>query len=1287
MSTKYLLKYRNLDLTRDINERFTSLIVPGIMKGGEVSVIPSQLKVNIAPWKIFNRQGLVVEETSESTVLTVVAGQENVIALKVLYYQNQAPIAQFEVMDIGVFNGLPNSEDYIVFCHVQVPLTATEVIEDYVDLIPRNVIDPISRNNIRGTLNTPSLLPDRNNLKGDLYFVTDGVGGPVDMYGWNGFTWINMTDVIALQATLTQHRQNLFANEKHLTDAEKLATQGTSGAPSDTNRFVTDSDTRIPTQDENNALVGSHGSPSTTNKYITQALQFSQPSSINVSATTNPMPVSILQGPVYLGRSGVDSYQRYFKLYHATEDREYLNSNSSVVDIEGVYKDAGLTNRIDDPSSEALTVIDENGFYIDGTLYIKFSSTPDLDARLLFGKRSTLGTYRIDMLMDNQPRTAQTNRDVIKKFEELSGIKYDEVLPEDSNNTNLKAELKDVKQYINVNTSSDMVVSDFKKINSIPEYNGMFEENVGLKSFTFENTNSLPYSYDYNTGRVTYTGTPDLSNVVVNNVFIDGKGIEYKITAKGSNSVDILNRKGVKPNSISESITKVDHGSIKLDNNPRQINLADMKLVQFRERIPVARVQPIENEFHPISGQLAFEIADPLRSLIFRENRVRMYGNCQVRNTTNPLAGPNAGPKTQVYFVNSARILVTGHFTDLELIADCNDLSPTVSVIVDGGTPYNVDLSNGGNEVSFDTFNEIKQKNYVIASDLSDSDAHTVEIIIPDAVPEFVFYGLDLIRRNYEQANLLSGRAFVQGDLVSQDSVEVLTMNPTPALSRGGIASVLYNRELQLKNNLVESTEFDGVIGSPGGSAVLGSNTFPVTFGLTKFNQYYKIKDVVKVVTATEEETKIIDNISGSLITFDSPLSINGVANLIHICSIVEDSYDKEIEARRVSASLTGLATVAEFEQFPSLIVDRIGVLEDGVTRIMANQISFVATNVEGADRALNFPNVSSRMRISACCSSMDILVANDSDVAFQYTINGSSIIDKSSTDSGYRRIRLFANGRFQTWEIDIFNATGLNIAGFIFMEPDSEKESGLEIGEIKYLARYQSTNPSSNGIIEGANYPIGSVAFDAYSSFVRFVKGIGTGWSTSIDFSKLYGRYTATKDTNGYFEYTTYGTSVIFEYTATSDSGYALVLLNGVVARTSNFPVVYKGMSFSNGVIDMYSATPERRRIEISDLPFGKYTVKVQVVSPFSKNPLSSDFFINVNQIFFANSTGLFGYANELAKSSSYYLGYSNQYDKRDFGNGTASFDDLVGVVGDAYGLSTTKEAEDTVIDGGTFI
>ncbi len=55
------------------------------------------------------------------------------------------------------------------------------------------------------------------------------------------------------------------------TQDENDALQGTSGSPSNANRFVTNADTRLPSQDENDAMLGTDGTPSDANRYVTDS--------------------------------------------------------------------------------------------------------------------------------------------------------------------------------------------------------------------------------------------------------------------------------------------------------------------------------------------------------------------------------------------------------------------------------------------------------------------------------------------------------------------------------------------------------------------------------------------------------------------------------------------------------------------------------------------------------------------------------------------------------------------------------------------------------------------------------------------------------------------------------------------------------------------------------------------------------------------------------------------------------------------------------------------------------
>lgn len=1281
MAIKFQLKYLNLDSTSDINERLVKFIDPGVVSGGIISVVPSQLKISVSPWKVFSSSGMIVEETSDSYALDVLPGQTNVIALKAIYSANNSPVVLMEVFEKGVFDTVPNRSDYIVFGEVAVPLTASEVLVEYISLLNRQEINPLTRKNYRATVTSISALPSRNNRIGDMYGVCDGVGGPLNLYGWNGTAWTALTDVIALQVDVTRHRQNLFADEKHLTDIEKFAVAGTYGTPSDVNKFVTDTDPRVPTQDENDALTGSAGAPSSTNKYITEATEFAQPTYTNyiVSSPITSFAVTSVQGPVYLGRGGANSHLVYFEIFNESLEREYLNADSSAPKLIGIYKDAALTQKIIDPSSEATTVISTNGFYISGDLYLEFDQAIGSNFRLIYGKKTTLGSFKKDMLMDIRPKEAQIHRDIILKFEEVTGRKFDSIVPSKETNIELALEVGDIKRYINSNLVTDFVVTDFVKMSSIPEYAGSFEENIGLKSYKYLNNPIVPYTYNSTTGIVTYLGTVDLSAVSANHVFIDSNNKEYVIASLTANTLTLS---GV-PKNVGVNPTNKDHGSIKIDDNPRRINLAEFKVSQFRERIPVSKVKAIPNESY--GSALAYGIVDPIRTNSRKENRVRLYGNIQQRSLENFITGPNSGPKNQVYSSDYCVITVTDFFTDLEFVGTIPQAYLSAMTVKLDGFSYPVSLAVDSTLGS--TYQDARLVNYPIITNTTDA-LHTVTITFPvtNTIDELIIGGFDLIRRNYESAFVAPGRGFVQGDLIASDAKQILSLSPLQPLSRGGLANIYYGRDLLLKNDFKQMTEFDGLVSAASGSASSGSSTLLVTSGTAKL-QYFNEGDIVKVVTSTKEETKLISApIASNTITFSSALNITGAANIIHLCSTSSSakSFDNETETRRIMAENFGLATKAEFGQLPSLSITRSTNSEDGVTRFVTNQLIPTMTGIEGYKYALKF-SAASTLRINGCFSSVHLLISTQSAQTINYTINDSPLISKTVSGNGLQKLPLAVNGRFQTYEIEIKNSANLLVVGIVFSEPSHPNRiEGLELSETKYIARYQATNNDYNNKITGKNYPIGAVGFDAFSSFVRFIDGIGTAWASSIDFTKLYGRYNRTNSANASFQYQIFDQSLEFEYTATPDGGYALVTLNGTIAKSSNFAAVYRGIDPATGYVDMYSAVPERRRVVISSLPYNKYTVSVSVLSPFTKNPLSSDYFINVNQVFFTNSNGYFGYANQLAKSSNFYLGYSNTYDRRSFDNPN-TIDVMVEAISSIFNLDPQEDV--TIIDGGNFV
>ena len=598
MARRTLLKFRNLDLTKDINDRYTRLFTPGVFDGGDVVPVIGQLKVDIkAPWKIISKDGMVIEETSDNTRLSTPTGQTTVIAVKVVYVENNVPIIVVSAIELSAFELLSDKDYYVVFAHVDVPPDATLILSSYIRYAERDIIDKLGRFPLRGVLNNFSQLPEAKDTNaGDLYVVADGIGGIPHIYGWDGFTWIILTDAATVTANLATHRQNLYTDEKHATDAEKAAFVGTSGLePSSTNPFIDNADTRIPTQNENNALKGSDGNPSDYNRYLTEEYPWAIPDEKPVSApaitdTATPLYYSDPDygGAVYISRdTDPADVHKFFKFYDTALNREYTTSPNhptnpnTIVSISGVYTDAACTSLLI-PLTNPNTDID--GFY-SADIYLKWDVRPDTDFRILYARRKImkrLGTtpnfYHPfpDALLRRRINDAQVPASVIKAIEDIKGRDFDDVPPISEQNTHLRGNVIGTKEYIGAVFKSDNVVGDFSRVEGVPVFGNDFATNIGVpQNYSFENSvlSALVYSYNLiaNEGTVTYgSSLVDLTSVVVDqDVFIDGALNEYKVVDKDNvlKTIKIEKRNGKVPRSINTTTSL--YGTLTLGSTSR----------------------------------------------------------------------------------------------------------------------------------------------------------------------------------------------------------------------------------------------------------------------------------------------------------------------------------------------------------------------------------------------------------------------------------------------------------------------------------------------------------------------------------------------------------------------------------------------------------------------------------------------------------------------------------------------------------------------------------------------
>lgn len=1398
MALRTLLKFRNLDLSKDINDRYTKLFKPGVFEGGELVPASGALKVDIvAPWKIISAEGMVIEETSDSkrignTGLEISAGQQTYVTVKATYQENSNPIVEYHAIEKSVFESLADKEYHVIFALLDIPVGASLMLSSYIRYAERDVVDKLGRSLLRGLYANSSQLPSaKDNVAGDLWVVANGIGGIPHIYGWDGLQWIIMTDAATAMANLSTHRSNLYTDEKHLTDNEKDAVSDpsivpirTSGVtPSATNPFIDNADPRIPNQNENNALKGTDGDPADSNRYVTEEYPWAVPEEIPVLSSSGLVYseyvyVPSIYGPFFIGKRSDSSPEKaaaYFKLYDATLNREYTTTiyhptfPSTAVTILGLYKSSTFTlaNIIDPARPDA----DLDGFYT-GDVYIRWDIRPDTNFRIVYAKKEWMkrlfdgvNPYHPfpDIALRLKANDAQIPASVIKAIEDIKGRDFDDTPPVSEQNINIRINVVGTKEYVGAVFKSDNVLSDFSNVAGVPAFGNDFVNNIGIpQNYSFENSGLSSVGYDL--GTITYGATVDLSSVTINqDVFIDGSLNEYRVLSKSTNTVTIQKRNGKVPRSIDttlyltgnltldskvvtnipstvglytsmivkgnvnipsgtiissiDSVTQITisnaatatilaspfvavpntqpnnfyiRGSIKKDNNPRKINLATLDYIIGRDRIMCRQIRAVPNEFHPSTDNVAYEIFTPIHSATHKEPRVRFYGGFKNRE---------AGNRSRVVATGTGSILVTGFFTDLFLLADIKNPAPVITVFVDGDpigtTPTipNVADSNGF-ENELDLQHQYLKMN---ATTLTDLVPHTVEISIANATDDFIIYGFDLIRNTVSNVEVLPGRAFVQSDLFQKN-----TLDSSIALPRGGyglsyirgkgmVSTRYVNRQLAEYTQTTTLFDMDGAddIYIPKGPVNNSVPTFGPTQGLTKFS-YYQEGDIVKLIVdgvsaeAQKEQIFLINSISGGTANFSTPVVITGgtkTATLVHIASTTGDCYDSLREFNRYMFTDMGVKQSSDFAYLVQYgtATNKLFTLEDGTTAIAGKTIKYVNTGIEGADIALSLEGASSELRIRVVASQLDLLVVNTSTISGSVYVDGSPVVTVSFTGAGLNKKTIFTNARYQSHEILITGAAGLNVVGFIVYEPDhSVKLEGSSLATQRIIANYDSSyaygGPNAGSSLYCSMMPTGVVAVDPYKMGGLFVNATGSDWTTTIDFvtpnvsNPAWGRYTYTDQNNAYFEYTFLGCGFEIEFMSGTNRGYCSIYLNNGsgqrLVTTTNYPsATLKNIDGSNGNVDMYQLLASRRKFGVSGLTSGLWTITV--LCTHTKNGTSSAYLINIGTVYEINGDGYYSYSPSkgfrgATGTEDFVYGMDWVKDERTFDSGFAIKEDI---------------------------
>lgn len=854
---KTLLHYRNPDSTLDLITMLSEFFKKGVVTGGEVlPVTPNSIpQVTVAPFKLIGQDGMVVLETASTITLTLPTNQTLVVCFQSQYVSNDNPVASYEVFEISAFNALSQAvkDTLTIFATVTTGIATDAPVVSY-DL--RDVIDPVSRNTLRGKVAAVANLPAINNRLGDAYIVESGIPDPDNgMYVWKGIAgWVNITDALSVSSLLAQHRSNLFADEIHMTNAQADAALGSFGSPSAANPYVTSTDPRLPTQAENDALVGLSQTvpvpPSSTNPYVTSAYNLAEPSEVVLSGVGAFITLNAASGPFFVGLGATAvSALPFFGIFDDLLKREYLNSLGQGIILTGVFKDLLGPTPLN-PSSET-SVVNSNGFW-NQTLYLGFTGTIDSDILVRYGKQINFANVSRGFALKPGPEDAQTSAEVLERLADISGRLMDDPMQTGESNVELFATQKSLRRYLNTTTTSDLVIpcTDFPHLRSVSDIAADFAAVYGdiqmfgasLANYTVKWSNTDVAAFDNsvaqdtpNVAVITYAAGPALPAIVPGWMFVDDLGAMFRILAFDGNRSILIYTGGAPVNSNNAN---GNQSHILKANNPRRIEiLVDHETSMYREFFPV-------DDIKGIPGQ--FEILPPggvTNGAFVPVNNFSLIGTSILPNTGSAVGAGRGRPEYSIVPVNTGNrveqrlILIgdwesdqanhprqalgnvtqgslgieyTGRLSELTLwTAVKSNMSYGFRVFIDGVythsasqflTDANIGVGLPPSSALASLRGNVEKAMMPIrfnALGLADNLVHTVRIEVTRAVASFPLYGIEVF---YNGAIESQGRAFTSTDYIK--TLTDSTFTPASSAQRGQRVIRFLDRTLQTRQSV-----------------------------------------------------------------------------------------------------------------------------------------------------------------------------------------------------------------------------------------------------------------------------------------------------------------------------------------------------------------------------------------------------------------------------------------------------------------------------------------------------
>lgn len=1246
MTAQVIFKWLNNDSTADLNKRFSIVFNKGISSGGTIQPVSSTLAVDITPFYAMTDNGLMVTDLDLHR-FTIPQNQATVLTIYAKWIQADEPVIEYRAYEISDFNNLLDEEksDHIVFGTVTVT-NGSEVHTNEIDYGLRDTFDKLGRSPFRGFLDSPSSLPSEHNRDGDHYIVGGG-GGLIEIYAWNGTAWLNITSTQAIQAELTNHRNNAYTDEKHATDNEKNALLGTTGLPSASNRYVTNQDPRIPAPDQKDALSGSHGTPSSTNKYITQEYPLAITGSLIF-----PLPPGVLTmigvGDVYVGKGPVGSANTYFSLMVIGEDTGYINSNGKFPKFTQIYKNNLLTVPLD-PSTDA----DADGFY-GGDLYIKVDNVIDTGVRLVYARKTNLKDIDRGYDVIKGPATDFVSGEVRQHIQNIKGRPYGDLLPDDETNKNLREDVDNLISYLGSNQATTIIAADedYEFFKDDAKLGGKFVKNIGIQPiYTFENTSTVSFNYSTTTGLVTYSGSPDLSNVLVGNLFRDGFDNFFKVVSvnDGTKQVGIVDiGTGLKPLSIISSNATPDDGSIRTNNNPRNLLLSELK-GNAHSVIKIGDLYRLQ-EFSKPEGRPAYGISQADKRI---NPRVVLYGSWtrEPNKTTGEIEIKNISSIGDIQFTGfiSSMYLwckVTPAAPNLEISINNEQVATVVSISQSGEASPEVAYISG------ERFQKVK-----IVSGLDSSLLNTINARIQGSTADpLVIYAIETVSINTanpeknKEINFESGVGFENTRINNKD--EITTIPVFPASNRtGSNYTTTLDRDINgvTITNILDTpmSELDFDPNYPIISPQSPTQFSPLNGSEANKLVLFKVGDIVELIGTTKNEKRRLLSITPFL-QIDSACLVTEDKEMRLICSLGDNTPDDLAEdyANRyefvtdfVNHTSTDFNTKNAAPKAQRYVVN-----SDGATIVGAKNSSISLDR-----RSVIISQTTGSIDFGVMGTRLDLEFNNPAPVTLRVSIDGSEEYE-ISVAAGINRKTIFNRSRYTFHEVHIRSLTGE-------FECTHMTIYSLERGVSKVKPMLTTQDNIAPYRQDFANdeipfrYSNGKYFMDAFKYSIP-TKGAGLNptwdWEDSPHF---IGRILNTQNDGDKMKYTFVGEGFEILYHGRDDGGMATIEVDGVAWDAIPSTTL---VGNNNEFLDTYNTTNAPRLASLTGLEYGEHEVVITIPNPRTKNISSSGYEVGIFGLFVLSIDGGLRYTYDSGQST-----YVPLVDMREF---SSFYKDLIG-------------------------